>query len=151
MSGFSDRFEYDILQLLLCAKPITNIADNAGSSPSTAIWVALHTASPADDGTQGTNEVGLTAYTRIAVARTTGGFVVTSGSSATKASASPVSAIDFPTLTSTSTGTATHASLGLSSAATAGVIIAHGALSVAINLGQNVTPRITTASSFTLE
>jgi len=145
MAGFSDTFEDNILKLLLNATAISNIADNTATSPSTAIWVALHTADPGDTGTQGTNEASYTGYTRIAVARTTGGWVVASGS------ASPVSAITFPQATSTSTGTLTHASLGLSSATTSGIIIASGAISPNINYQQNTTPSITTGSSFTLD
>lgn len=145
MAGFSDTYENNILKLLFNATAIANIADNASASPSTALWVSLHTADPADTGTQGTNETNYTGYTRIAVARTTGGWVVTNNS------VSPVSAITFPQATSTSTGTLTHAAIGLSSASTGGIIIGAGALSANINYGQNVTPSITTASSFTLD
>lgn len=145
MAGFSNTFETSILQLLLNATAIANIADNAVSAPATNIWVALHTADPADTGTMGTNEVSYTGYTRIGVARTTGGWVVSSGS------ASPVAAITFPQATSTSTGTITHASLGMTSATTAGAIIASGTVSPNINYGQNVTPSLTTGSSFTLD
>jgi hypothetical protein len=139
-------FEADLLNLFLCAKAITNIADNAGSSPSTATWQSLHTADPSS-GTQGTNEVGLTGYTRVAVIRTTAGFTVTGSGPAT---ASPVSAITFPILTSTSTGTATHWSVGLTSASTGGKILACGTISPNINLGSGVTPSLTTGSSVTM-
>lgn len=138
--------ESDVLKLLLCGVAIANIADNAGSSPSTATWQALHTADPSS-GTQGTNEVSFTGYARVAVTRSTAGFTVTGSGPAT---ASPVSAITFGMLTSTSTGTATHWSLGLSSASTSGKIIASGTISPNINLGQNVTPSLTTSSSITL-
>lgn len=140
-------FANDLLQLSLCAKAIANVADNAGSSPNTVTWQALHTADPSS-GTQGTSEVALTAYTRISVARSTTGFTVTQGSS--YAGASPVAAINFPQLTSTSTGTATHWSIGLTSASTGGKILACGVITPNINLGQNVTPQLTTSSSATL-
>jgi hypothetical protein len=145
MAGFSDTLETGVLQLILNGTAITNLAANTTSSPSTAIWVSLHTADPGDTGTQGTNESAYTGYTRIAVARTTGGWVVASGS------ASPVSAITFPQATSTSTSTVTHMGLGLSSATTGGTLIASGTLSPNINIGQNVTPQITTGTSFTLD
>ena len=138
--------EADVLNLILCAKAIANVADNAASSPATVTWHALHTADPSS-GAQGTSEVGLTGYTRISVARTTAGFRVTGSGPAT---ASPVSAITFPMLTSTSTGTATHWSVGLSSASTSGKLLASGTISPNINLGQNVTPSLTTSSSITL-
>jgi len=145
MAGFSDTWENNVLNLILAAKAIANFADNASASPSTATWVALHTADPGDTGTMGTNEVSYTGYTRIAVARTTGGWAVASGS------AKPVAAITFGQNTSTSTGTITHASIGVTSATTAGVIIASGTVSPNINFSQNVTPQLTTASSFTLD
>ena len=138
-------FEADILNLWLCAKPIANVADNAASSPLTVTWNALHTADPSS-GTQATSELAVTGYARTSVARTTAGFTVTGSGPAT---ASPVSAITFPQCTSTSTGTATHWSIGTSSAG-AGKLLASGALSPTISIAQNVTPQITTGSSVTL-
>lgn len=145
MAGFSDTFENDVCKLLFNAVAITNIADNAASAPLTNLWCSLHTADPTDTGTQGSGEGGYAQYTRISVARTTAGWVVTSNS------VSPVANIDFPQNTSTSTGTFTHASIGVTSASTAGKIIAAGTISPNINFSQNVTPRLTTASSFTLD
>jgi hypothetical protein len=145
MAGFSDTTEANILNLWLCAKAVANIADNAASSPNTATWVSLHTADPGDTGTAGTNELAATGYTRISVTRTTAGWTVSGGS------AQPVAAITFPQLTSTSTGTITHAAIVMTSATTAGIIIASGAVSPNINFSQNVTPSLTTGSSFTLD
>ena len=139
----SDTLESAVLNLLLAAKPLANVFDNAASSPITDIWVALHTSDPGDTGTLGTNELAATAYTRIATTRSTAGWAVTSGS------ASPVAAITFPTLTSTSTGTITHFSVGLTSATTGGTIIYHGTVTPNINFGQNVQPALTTGSSIT--
>lgn len=147
MAGFSNTFEDNILKLLFNATAISNIADNAASSPSTALWVSLHTADPADTGTQGTNETAYTGYARVAVARTTSGWAVTDGSG----TVSPVSAITFGQATSTSTGTLTHAGIGLSSSSTSGIMIASGAISPNINYQQNTTPSLTTGSSFTLD
>lgn len=142
--------QVQLMKLLLAASgnPITNIAATAGA---TVVWNALHTADPAG-GTQTSNEVGLTGYTRISLDRSTGaaGWTVSTSVSSNYASASPNVAITFPILTSTSTGTATHWSVGTSSAGT-GQIIASGTLSPNINLGQNVTPQVTTASSATLQ
>lgn len=139
-------FEGDLLNLFLCAKAISNIADNAASSPSTATWSSLHTADPSS-GTQGTSELSVTGYARTAVVRSTAGFTVTGSGPAT---ASPVSAITFPQCTSTSTATVTHWGIGLSSASTSGKLLACGTVSPNINISQNVTPQLTTASSVTL-
>jgi len=143
MAGKSDTFENDVLKLIFNATAIANIADNASSSPLTALWAALHTGDPGDTGVQGTSEGGYAQYTRISVARTTAGFVVTNNS------VSPVANIDFPQNTSTSTGTFTYASVGVASASTGGKYLYAGALSPSINFSQNVTPRITTGSSIT--
>ena len=145
MAGFADTFENDLCRLIFNGTAIGNIADNAASSPLTNLWMALHTADPGDTGTQGTNEGGYAQYTRISVARTTGGWVVTNNS------VSPVSNVDFPQNTSTSTGTFTHASIGVTSASTGGKVLVAGTISPNINYSQNVTPRLTTASSFTLD
>lgn len=134
--------EGDILNLLLCGKAISSLATSAGS---TLTWSALHTADPSS-GDQTTSELSVTGYARTSVARTTGGFAVSGSGPAT---ASPVAAITFPQCTSTSTATATHWSIGMSSAGT-GKIIACGTISPNINISQNVTPQLTTASSVTL-
>lgn len=145
MAGFSDTFENDLCKLIFNAVAIGNIADNAAAAPLTNLWVGLHTADPGDTGTQGTNAASYAAYTRISVARSTAGWAVTGNS------VSPVGNIDFPQNTSTSTATFTHASIGVTSASTASKILAYGTISPNINLSQNVIPRLTTASSFTLD
>lgn len=141
----SNEYERDLLSLLLCAVPIANVADNAVSSPITSIWASLHTGDPGDTGTQGTNEATYSGYTRIAVTRSTAGFVV----STADGTASPVAAITFPEAASTSTSTLTHCSFGQASASTGGKIFYSGAISPNINVGLAVQPRLTTASSVT--
>lgn len=143
MAGKSDTFENDLLKLIYNATAIANIADNAASSPLTALWAAFHTADPGETGTQGTNEGGYTQYARVSVARTTSGFVVTNNS------VSPVAAISAPQNTSTSTGTFTHFSVGVTSASTGGKILHFGTITPNINFSQNVTPSLTTGSSIT--
>lgn len=139
----SDTYENAILRLLFNATAISQIADNAASTPATALWVSLHTADPGETGTQGTNETSYTGYARVSVARTTAGWVVTNNS------VSPVSTITYGTATSTSTGTLTHFACGLSSASTGGTVYYKGSISPTINFGQNVVPRLTTGSSIT--
>ena len=143
---FGSNFAADLTRLIFNANAIANIADNAAAAPSTALWVSLHTADPGSTGTQGNSEGGYTGYTRTAVSRTTGGWACSTASGL----ANPVANIDFPQNATTSTGTFTFAAVGLTSASTSGKLIAKGALSVNINYGQNVTPRLTTASTFTL-
>ena len=75
----------------------------------TNIYCALHTGDPLDSGTQTSNEVQTSAYatyTRVAVARTSGGFTVTGSS------VSPVAAITFPTTSAVGTGARQRISIG---------------------------------------
>ena len=137
-----DTFENDFLRLIFNGVAIANIADNAASGALTDLQVALHTSDPGEAGGQNQGEVSYTGYLRTAVARTTGGWVVTNNS------VSPVAAVAFPSATSTSTMTATYASVGTSTSG-AGKILYKGALSPTINIGEGVTPRLTTGSSIT--
>lgn len=65
----SDALEAGILDLLFNAVAIPNIADDAASGPLTDLYVALHTADPAESGSQNNNETAYTGYQRIAVPR----------------------------------------------------------------------------------
>lgn len=141
--------QVQLLKLLLApsGNPISGIASTAGS---TVRWAALHTADPSGSAQNG-SEVSLTGYTRVSIDASTGtaGWTFSTSVSSAYGSASPLTAVTFPQLTSTSTGTATHWSVGVSSAG-ATQMIGSGALSPTINLGQNVTPQVTTGSSVTL-
>jgi hypothetical protein len=120
------------------------MADNAASSPQTQISMALHTADPGDGGTQSTSEATYTSYARQTPARTTGGFSAPSGGST-----SPVANIDFPTGTGGS-GTVTHASAGKTGGGASDIHMS-GTVTPNIVTGNGVLPRLTTASTFTLD
>lgn len=66
----------DIAKLWSQATAIANIADNAASSPATNLYVAMHTADPGAAGNQTTSEAAYTNYARVAVARSSSGFTV---------------------------------------------------------------------------
>src|SRR5262245_62277636 len=102
--------ENAILDLIFSATAWANYADNAASSPQTQVGVSLHTADPGDAGSATTSEIAYTSYTRVNVARTTGGWSASSGGSV-----SPAANIDFPAGTGGS-GTATHFSTSFSNA-----------------------------------
>lgn len=136
-----DTFENDLLKLIFNATAIANMADNAGTSPLTNLYVSLHTADPGESGSQTTNEIGYTSYARVAVARTTGGWTVTGNS------VSPVADITFPAGTGGS-GTATNWAVGTASSG-AGKILYKGAISPTIVCGNGITPRLTTATAIT--
>lgn len=140
--GKSATFDNDLLQLIFNAVAIANIADNAGSSPLTNLYVSLHTADPGAGGNQSTNEISYTGYARIAVARTSGGWTVTGSS------VSPNAAIVFGEMTGGAGGTATFAAIG-TLASGAGKILYSGALSPTIPVSVSVAPVIKTTSSIT--
>lgn len=140
-----DVLEHELLNAILCGKAITGISATAGT---TNTWVGLHTADPTDSGSTGA-EGGYAAYARVAVARSTTGWAVTSGTSNAVASASPVANIDFPQNTAATTGTFTHFSIFASSAATSTACWYIGTVTPNINFGNGVTPRLTTGTSIT--
>jgi hypothetical protein len=137
----SDSFENSLLKLIFNATAISNLADNAGTSPLTNLYVSLHTADPGETGNQTTSETSYTSYARVAVARTTGGWTVTANS------VSPVANIDFPAATGGS-GTITHFGVGTASSGT-GVLYYSGTVTPNITVSSGVTPRLTTASTIT--
>lgn len=139
----SNTFENDFLKLIFNAVAIANIADNAGISPLTNLYVSLHTADPGETGDQTTNEIAYTSYARAAVARTAGGWTVTANS------VSPAAAINFPAGTG-GTGTATHFGVGTDASGT-GKLLYSGTITPNIVCGNGITPQLTTSSSITEE
>ena len=141
----SDNYEYEFLKQTFCGTAMTNVSATGGT---TQTWLSLCTADPGDAGSTAA-EGGYAQYTRTAVARSTTGWAVTSGTSSAVASASPVANIDFPQNTSTSTGTFTHFATYTSSNAAGSAALYTGTISPNINFSQNVTPRLTTGTSIT--
>lgn len=139
----SNAFENDLLELIFNATAIANLADNAATSPLTNLYVSLHTADPGEAGNQTTNECAYTSYARVAVARTSGGWVVTDNS------VSPAADITFAEATG-GTETATHAAIGTDSTGT-GKILYSGAISPNISIVTGVTSRIGAGSTITEE
>jgi hypothetical protein len=137
-----DTFENDLLKLIFNATPIANLADNAAASPLTNLYVSLHTADPGEAGSEATSEVSYTGYARVAVPRTTGGWVVTGNS------VSPAANIDFPPSTGGTGGSCGFFAVGVA-AAGATKILYSGTVSPAINVANGVTPRLPPSSTIT--
>jgi len=137
----SNAYETDLLGLLFNGTAIPNIADNAGASPLTNLFVALHTADPGEAGNQSTNEANYTGYNRVTVARNGGGWVVSGDT------VNPAAAIDFPPATG-GTNTITHFSIGV---ATSGAtkILYSGVVTPNIAVSNGVTPSLTASSNVT--
>lgn len=136
-----DTFENDFLRLIFNATAIANLADNAATSPNTALFVSLHTADPGEAGSQTTSETTYTGYARVSVARTTGGWTVTNNS------VSPVANIVFGNCTA-GTATITHFGVGTASTGT-GKLLYKGTVTPSISVATGVTPTLTTASTIT--
>jgi len=149
MAGKSDAFETDLLELIFNAANLdatatgasVGLADNAGSSPATDLYVSLHTADPTDSGNQESSECAYTSYTRIAVARSSSGWTVNGNS------VSPAANVTFPECTGGSE-TVTHWAIGLASTGT-GYLLYAGTVSPSIAVSTGVTPILTTASTIT--
>ena len=137
-----NTFESDLLALIFNATAIANIADNAATSPLTSLYVSLHTADPGEAGSQTRSETAYTGYARVAVARTSGGWTVASGS------VSPNANIDFGQCTASPGAAITHAAVGTASSGT-GKVLYKGALSASITMAVGVIPRLTTGSAIT--
>lgn len=128
----------DLLKLLFNAVAIANIADNAGSSPLTNLYLSLHTADPGVGGAQTTNETSYTNYARIAVARTSGGWTVTSNSAANTALA------QFSQCGATG-ATITHVAIGTGSSG-AGKVLYAGALNSPLTVANGIQPQFAAAA-----
>jgi hypothetical protein len=136
-----DTFENDFLRLIFNATAIANLADNAATSPNTQLFVSLHTADPGEAGSQSTSETTYTGYARVAVARTTAGWTVTTNS------VSPVANIVFGNCTA-GTATITHFGVGTATTGT-GKLLYKGTVVPSIAVSAGVTPTLTTASTIT--
>lgn len=146
--SIADAAENAILNLIFRAVAWANYADNAASSPQTNTGWALHTADPTDSGNAASSEVTYTSYTRVNVARTTSGMTAASGGSV-----SPAANIDFPAGTG-GTGIVSFFSTSFSTATPptgSQPILWSGTVTPNINTGNGVTPRLTTASTLTLD
>lgn len=142
--SISNTTENAILDLIFSATTWANYAINATASPETNIVVALHTADPADAGTQSTSEAAYTSYARVNVARSTGWTAASSGS------VSPAASVDFPASGASGT-TITHFSTGKSGGG-ASAILFSGTVTPNIAIGAaGITPRLTTATAITLD
>ena len=141
MSGTNSTFANDLLKLIFNATAIANIADNAATAPITNIYVSLHTADPGN-GNQTTSEAAYTSYARVAVARTSGGWTVSTNTVV------PAATVSFPAATGGSE-TETFAGIGKSVSGT-GELFFSGAISPTIAVSNGVTPQLTTSSTLTL-
>lgn len=74
--SLSDAAETAILELIFQAVTFSSYAENKVSAPFANLFVSLHTADPTDSGSQDASEASYTGYSRVSVARTTGGWAI---------------------------------------------------------------------------
>lgn len=141
--SFSNAAEQAIMLLIFNASPWANMADNAASAPQTSISTSLHTADPGEGGTMSTSESAYTSYARVDQARTAGGWTSTAGV------VSPATNIDFPAGTG-GAGTVTHCGAGKTGGGATALHLS-GTVTPNIVTGNGVTPRLTTATTFSLD
>lgn len=129
----------DVLKIIFQAVASAGICDNAASAPLTNLYVSLHTANPGATGNQTTSEAAYTSYARVAVARTTSGFVLTGQS------ISPAADVTFPAATG---GSETETFFGIGTAASGtGILLYSGSLTPTIAVTSGVTPVVAAAST----
>jgi hypothetical protein len=136
-----NTFENDLLKLIFNGTAIANLADNAATAPLTNLYVSLHTADPGEAGLQNASECAYAGYTRVAVARTAGGWTVVNNSVA------PVADITFPAATG-GAETATHFAVGVA-ASGATKVLYKGAITPTVAISNGVQPKLTTATAIT--
>ena len=132
----SNAFETLLLQLVFENANAANVGDATGLRGSTApgsFYIALHTADPGEAGSQNTNEASYTGYARVAVARSSAAWTVTSNTVANDA------AITFGACTAGS-NSITHFSIG-SDASGAGNLFLSGALTGTLAVSVGITPQ----------
>lgn len=101
-------------------------------------FIALHTADPANAGTQLTNEATYVGYARVQIVASTGFSAASAGSSSNTA------LIQFPQCTG-GTNVITHVSIG-TSATGAGQIIYRGALNASLSVANLIQPQFSSNS-----
>ena len=137
----SDGLETGLLKLIFQAVDYALIADDTVTTPLTNLMISLHTADPTDAGDQTSSETSYGAYVRVAVGRTTTGWLVTGNT------AFPRANITFLTPTSGS-GTITHFGIG-SATSGAGALYYSGTVTPNITICTGITPVLTTGSNIT--
>lgn len=121
-----------ILALIFNATSWTGIARDS-AAPIGNLYVSLHTATPGVGGAQTTNEASYTNYVRVAVVRTTSGWVAPSSGATSNAAL-----IQFAQ--SGSSQTITHVAIGTDSSG-AGLVLYAGALNSSLAVASLIQPQ----------
>lgn len=134
--SLSNAAETALLLLIFNNTNYANIGDATGLRGSTTagvLYIGLHTADPAETGSQSTSEATYTGYARISIARSGAGFTV-SGGQVSNAALAAFGAC------SAGSNTITHFSIGTASSG-AGTLLGSGALNASLAVSSGVTPQ----------
>ena len=133
--SLSDNAENHALLLLFNNTNWSNVGDATGLRGSTtagSFYISLHTANPGETGTQTTSEAAYTNYSRVAVARSSGGWTVSTNQ------ASNAAALSWPQ-SGSGPETETYFIVGRDSSG-AGESLFYGALTSSLVVNNNITP-----------
>ena len=134
--SMSNSLENSTLLHYLQNADIANIGDAAGlqnSATEGSLYVSLHTGDPGEAGTQATSESAYTSYARVAVARNSGGWTVSTNTGSNAA------LVTWPACTGGSS-TVTYFGIGTDSAG-AGTLMFSGALTASLAISNGITPQ----------
>src|SRR5574343_1445191 len=132
----SNSLENGLLELIFKNTNFANVGDATGirgSSTAGSLYVSLHTADPGEAGDQTTSETAYTNYSRVAVARTTGGWTVTGNT------VSNAALVQFAQCGVTG-ATLTHFGVG-TDASGAGKLLYSGALTASLAVSSGIQPQ----------
>ncbi len=135
-SGLGDTSEANWILLIFNNTDWANLGDAGGlqnSASAGSLFVGLSTGTLSDTSTQTTTQATYGSYTRVAVARSAGGWTCSSNS------ASNTAATTFPAAASGSE-TETDFSIGLITGTGAGDILFWGALTASLAVSTGITP-----------
>lgn len=135
----SNAFETSLITLLFQNANIANIGDAAGLRGAVTVgslYVGLHTADPGEAGTQATSEATYTGYARVAVARTSGGWTITSPAGV--GTVANAAAVTFPACTGGS-NVLTFFSIGTAASGATDLLLS-GALTASLTVSNGITP-----------
>jgi hypothetical protein len=123
-----------VLALIFNATTWADIAENDTTSPSTNLYLSLHTSDPGVGGSQLTGETAYTNYVRIAVIRTSAGWDVPASGATQNAALAQFAQCGV-------TGaTLTHVAIGTGSSG-AGLVLYAGALSSSLAVANGIQPQ----------
>ena len=134
--SMTNAAEANLMNLLFLNTDWANIGDAAGLQNSAAagsFYVSLHSSDPGEAGNQSTNEISYTGYARVAVARTAGGFTLTT------ATISNTALVQFAQCTG-GTATASHFGIGTDLSGN-GNLIFKGALTSSLSISNGIQPQ----------